>query len=82
MNGVVSVIEGQNSCRTGSEVGALTYSGILVDDFIPDKPGRLDSAHWLPFTVCIRGRTAGCHQRRLIGLCSYNVPVPPVSICI
>ena len=42
MNGVVSVIEGQNSCRTGSEVGALTYSGILVDDFVPDKPGKPD----------------------------------------
>ena len=39
MTGVVNVIEGQSSCRTGSEVGALTYSGILVDDFVPSKPG-------------------------------------------
>lgn len=39
MTGVVNVIEGQTSCRTGSEVGALTYSGILVDDFVPSKPG-------------------------------------------
>lgn len=40
MMGVVNVIEGENSCRTGSEVGAFTYSGILVDDFVPSKPGR------------------------------------------
>ena len=39
MIGVVNVIEGQSSCRTGSEVGALTYSGVLVDDFVPSKPG-------------------------------------------
>lgn len=39
MIGVVNVIEGQSSCRTGSEVGALSYSGVLVDDFVPSKPG-------------------------------------------
>ena len=39
MTGVVNVIEGENSCRTGSQVGALTYSGILVDDFVPSTPG-------------------------------------------
>ena len=51
MTGVVNVIEGQTSCRTGSEVGALTYSGILVDDFVPSKPGRRGwILHLLPFT--------------------------------
>ena len=39
MTGVVNVIEGENSCRTGGQVGALTYSGILVDDFVPSTPG-------------------------------------------
>jgi len=41
MAGVVNVIEGQNSCRSGSEVGAFSYSGLLVDDFVPSKPGGL-----------------------------------------
>ncbi|XP_065896585.1 uncharacterized protein [Dysidea avara] len=39
MAGVVNVIEGHSSCRTGSEVGAFSYSGLLVDDFVPSKPG-------------------------------------------
>lgn len=52
MNGVVSVTEGENSCWSGSEVGALTYSGILVDDFIPDKSGKLDAA--LVTIHCVR----------------------------
>ena len=51
MTGVVNVIEGQDSCRTGSEVGAFTYSGILVDDFVPSKPGgRGWKMHLLSFT--------------------------------
>lgn len=51
MTGVVNVIEGQTSCRTGSEVGALTYSGLLVDDFVPSKPGRRGwILHLLSFT--------------------------------
>jgi len=39
MTGTVNVIEGQDSCWTGSSTGALTYSGILVDDFVPSKAG-------------------------------------------
>lgn len=62
MMGVVNVIEGENSCRTGSEVGAFTYSGILVDDFVPSKPGGCGwSCSCSQSFPCIRGRIVGCH---------------------